>query len=247
MQVLVSLGFSANKVKVYLACLRLGAATAREIAKESGIGRTSIYDIVGGLAKEGLIDVGRRGGVRCYIAEDPKKLVALFRQRTQELENWLPQLLRTHKTVEGKPEITMYEGTSGIKKALEDSLQCRERVIYSFTPVPSLIERLGRIYLSHYVEKRVKEKISIKTLRGHSDRGDRGIFWELYSSDPNLLREVRSMPPSLKLESLIRVYDDRVMVVSGQKSKVAFVVKSKDLAEFLKGIHIVIWDMSKRI
>ena len=55
--VLESLGLSRYEAKVYLALLKLGEATAQEIAEEAGIPYSKIHSILNALANKGLIEI----------------------------------------------------------------------------------------------------------------------------------------------------------------------------------------------
>ncbi len=74
-RVLDELGLHEKRGKGYLACLELGTAAVHEIAKKAEIKRTTAYEILEGLLKEGLVSTTAKGRTRIYVAERPAKLL----------------------------------------------------------------------------------------------------------------------------------------------------------------------------
>ena len=69
---LVNFGLSEKEAKIYLALLELEMATVFEVAKQSGINRSSAYVVLEGLKKKGLVGISDDKKVRRYIAASPE-------------------------------------------------------------------------------------------------------------------------------------------------------------------------------
>src|SRR3989338_6843245 len=89
---LASLGLNAAQARVYFAALELGQANMQELARKSGVKRTSIYNFIDELREKGLITEVKKRKRRLYSAVHPEHLVELEKMRLGELERLLPQL-----------------------------------------------------------------------------------------------------------------------------------------------------------
>ena len=68
---LVSLGLTSYEAKAYLALIRRDSFTAAQVARQSGLPRQRIYDVLGGLVEKGLA-VDAAGNVVKYAATPPE-------------------------------------------------------------------------------------------------------------------------------------------------------------------------------
>ena len=87
-------GFTTNEAKAYLGLLRCQPASAYEIAKQTGIPTSKIYETVGKLVVRGILQANRdEGGNQTYFAMNPTDLMASIRDRTiHETNGLLPEL-----------------------------------------------------------------------------------------------------------------------------------------------------------
>lgn len=82
---LQQLGFTANEIKVYLAILENGKITPTDVAKRTGVNRTTVYSVAKELAKRGVI-VEDLGGVNQYlVALPPRDLDAIVKKEEKQL------------------------------------------------------------------------------------------------------------------------------------------------------------------
>lgn len=92
------LGLTQYEAKAYLALVSRDRYTAAELARESGIPRQRVYDVLGSLAERGLVQV-RPGQVVRYSAVEPQaaigRLMAAHRVSFERLEQTTGRLLDT--------------------------------------------------------------------------------------------------------------------------------------------------------
>jgi sugar-specific transcriptional regulator TrmB len=83
------LGLTTYEAKAYLALTRRGSYTAAQVARQSGLPRQRIYDVLGSLVEKGLASA-RPGDVVKYSATPPQlaidRLVQAHRQELTEIE-----------------------------------------------------------------------------------------------------------------------------------------------------------------
>ncbi len=80
------IGLNKNEQVVYLAVLEAGKIAPQRVARLTGINRTTVYSIARKLTGLGLVneDVGQK--VTYLVANDPKKLTAIYAQEAAQLE-----------------------------------------------------------------------------------------------------------------------------------------------------------------
>lgn len=75
------LGFTAYQSEAYVAAIRLGSATPRELVDESGVPQARIYDIIDDLSDMGLVEVREGSGSKQVTAVPPEVSLEGFKQR----------------------------------------------------------------------------------------------------------------------------------------------------------------------
>jgi sugar-specific transcriptional regulator TrmB len=119
---LEELGLSGNEVKVYLAGLELGGATAQQLAAKAAVVRPTAYVAIGGLTKRGLMSSYTKGKKQYFTAEKPDQLMRLLMEekrkiaeRESKLKSILPGLEAMLAMAGEKPEVKFYEGLEGLE------------------------------------------------------------------------------------------------------------------------------------
>ena len=122
-QILEQFGLNGRKADVYLAVLEMGSSTVIEIAKKAGIKRTTCYDILTDLIKEGLVSEIIKGKKRFFIGESPEKIQKDLQRKESLVSEILPQLKSIHNISGVKPKIRYFEGKEGLMEAYDDALK----------------------------------------------------------------------------------------------------------------------------
>lgn len=82
---LQQIGFNKKEVEVYLTVLKYGKILPAEVAKVTGIKRTTVYSIAKELIKRGIITEDLGGASRFLIALPPSELANLVKKEQEEL------------------------------------------------------------------------------------------------------------------------------------------------------------------
>lgn len=85
-KLLAPLGLNEKEVAIYVSLLKTGGATVSQIAHETGIARTYVYDIAEDLKIKGFLSMLEKRGVRTYAALSHAELVAFIKRKNEELE-----------------------------------------------------------------------------------------------------------------------------------------------------------------
>lgn len=81
---LTALGFSTQEARVYLALLQHPSATGYEIAKQAGLQRANVYQVLAGLTDRNIIDRSSADGVARFVAHPPAEVLGRIKRRTAD-------------------------------------------------------------------------------------------------------------------------------------------------------------------
>src|SRR3989338_10334268 len=103
------LGFTSNEVKVYLTLLGIGRSQAGRIAKECRLERTSTYNALQRLIKDGLVSYIIESNKKVFSAGPPEKIVDLFKEKEERASLILEQLKNIKKGEREKESILNFK------------------------------------------------------------------------------------------------------------------------------------------
>src|SRR3989344_3220686 len=97
---LQKLGLSDKEIALYLAILQRGKVDIPEVAKITGINRTTVYSVASELVSKGLIsqDLGSRPNM--LIAQDPEQLKTYVNRQRNIVDSLIPELHTISKNTE---------------------------------------------------------------------------------------------------------------------------------------------------
>ncbi|MDO8513806.1 MAG: helix-turn-helix domain-containing protein [bacterium] len=247
-QTLQKMGFSDKKSLIYLALLQNGEMSASEIAKETKVQRTTVYDILDDLVKNGFAAIGSAEGKRkTFVAEGPEKLIdfigdkaeevarqkKILDEKQEELKELIPQLRGLSDEVVGKPSVHFYDGAKGLVEALNLCLTSKQPLmIYgSLEPwnrwMPDHFQWFSEEATKRHMEIRRIDQKTINKLRGEDVEIDGG--WP-----------IRLLPVGFTLPGFVLVYGDNVLKASFQRP-MATIIQDKELAGSQKTIFELFW------
>lgn len=161
-QNLFNLGLSEEEVIVYLSALEHGSATALELARNTGIPRTTVYLLIDSLLGKQLLSHSSDEKKKSYFPASPDELVKMAQHKKEKMQETLhsmradlPQLHALYHLYHAKPKVNYYNGKSEIIKLFEESL--KEERIYIYQLSQDFTSYFGP-YLNTYREE-VKKKM----------------------------------------------------------------------------------------
>ena len=245
---LQKLGLTKHEAEVYLASLRLGRASASQIAEQVKIKRPTVYLALDNLIKRGLMLETFSGKKRLFEAEKPQKLEKLTKQMKERatkaealLENLLPGLSKIPKQYKEEPKVSFYSGVEGLKNiALE--ISSSRSSWYFFGSCKKILEKL-------ISSKRMDILKDSWALRDGPHRPkiyiitDAGVYalgkeWEMNQTP---WREVKILPEIMNASSGFFIYEDKLAVLSMEDKPFVAVIKSKEAVEVVKLMYQLIW------
>lgn len=237
-----SIGLNEKTQKVYMTLLKLADAPANDIARKSGIERTTTYHQLEYLIKLGLISSYRHKNIRRFVAENPNKIKGMLEGKIALFEKYLPDIENIFRGSGGDKfiKLRLFEGKEGVQQISEEELGCKEKMVRSIGSSQDL-RKAGNGKIT-FTNRRVEKKIFAKCLRPENDIFSKGWI----ESQEKELREVRLLPASMKLSGMIFIYDDKVALISPEEEGLGFIITSKSFSASMKMIFDIIWETSKK-
>ena len=239
------LGLNKNESAAYLAILELGPSSVLKIAQKSGINRSMLYSILDNLVTKGIIYKSIRGKKVRFVTRDPEALSSLLNDKMQQLEKLLPGLKELAKKGDFKPAISFHEGIEGIKQAYLEAAHSKEKRLYAFVGVESLLSKtkiLEEFWDKQFKIERRKRNVIGKLLVPNNKAGR--VFQK---KDNQSFRESRLVDAEqYNFPSEVLMYDDTTIFISyTQYEEFAVSIKSPAIADTLKMTWRFMWEASK--
>ncbi|MEW5996732.1 MAG: helix-turn-helix domain-containing protein [Candidatus Micrarchaeota archaeon] len=150
---LEEVGLRPNEAKIYSALLRIGTATPAQVARETGLSRSYVYDALETLKAKGLVGMQMKNGKRHYTASDPKHLEEAAKEQLAKAQKIVPVLAKAMEASIAPSEVSVYEGAYIYKQLLRDitgTMKAEEEVLI-FGIDDERIMRLDEYY-PHYLD-----------------------------------------------------------------------------------------------
>jgi sugar-specific transcriptional regulator TrmB len=113
---LESIGLSASESAIYLAGLRLGPATAIQLAQKSDLTRQMVYTVIPSLIEKGLMKEVRISNKRYFQASNPEVLTDRAELLKNEIKKAVPLLKSKQATNNTLPLLSVYENPISMRE-----------------------------------------------------------------------------------------------------------------------------------
>jgi len=235
-QVLEQFGLHGRKADIYLAALELGGASVVDISKKAAVKRTTCYDILQDLEKEGLVAALQKGKKRLFVGENPEKIKKDMARRESLFSEILPELKSIYNVRGTKPKIRFYEGTDGLIEAYDDALEYKGEILAFGSQ--DVIDVLGADWGEWYIKKRVKKGIRVRAILPRTPWLEENIV----AKDKEHLRYCKLVDPEKFPFSVeIDVYGKQKVALISCKEKFAVIIESHEISNTLKWVFEMAW------
>lgn len=233
------IGFTAKKAGIYLALLELGDATVIEIAKKAGLKRTTVYNILPELVRDGLVTSGSHQKKTVFFVEDVRNIKRELEEHGRAVTQLLPELRAIHNIIPYKPRITYYEGTGGMKELYQDTLDSLKSgdTILSYTGLSNFYQLMPQEYARWYIGERVRRKIIIRVIAPESDTSR-----EWMQKAREELREIKMIKSAFRFNADTEIYAHKVALISYRENFLGVIIESKEIAEMQRSAFEVMWN-----
>lgn len=239
---LQEIGLNEKEAAIYLALLQVDAASVIDIAKKTGINRSTVYVVLEDLMKKGLVSETKSGKKIHYQAESPERLVAfvegqrmVFEERSRRLPDIIPQIKSVQRASGERPMVKYFEGREAALSAhlLFFNAEDKEGVGYFFFNRDLIEEIFSPNEMSAVQKTRTGKQIRAKSL-----------YTSAKTTLPTneLSERIKIDGEKYPISCDISIYEDRVQIVAMGKSISTIFIHSKDVADTLKSLFRLAFD-----
>lgn len=237
-------GFNVNEkeIAIYLDVLAHPNSTARAIEKNTGIGRTHIYDIAQTLVEKGFLTHVEKNNKRVFNAVQPHTILDNQKRKLAQFEENMDALTALHGAHGNRPRVVYYEG--------KDELETLQTHFISNKIAPEAIAfsddsfyvKNAGYHQKQEIAKRLKQGVFFRAIAGMSN-----AVLSSHKKDVAENRETRILPRDIfDPKTQLGVHGHKTIVVNYAKNY-AFVVEDQDLADTLKQIFDIVWNSGRVI
>lgn len=228
MDELKELGLSENEVKTYLSLLKLGNVTANNIAKISGLKRSTTYDNLQLLINKGIVSSSKKDSVNYYLASEPEKLLHILDEKKKKIHSIIPKLKELSSATIESSGVTYYDGKKGVLTVLNDVLDSTNGKFYYIGS-----RKMARIPLKHYpdnfVRRRVDAKIFVEGKLAEEDKVDTFID-DAHAESLSAFTYDKKLNGS---KAIMFLYDNKVAFITNVEDPIGVIIKNSKIKDFL--------------
>lgn len=236
-----NVGFSAKKAKTYLALLSLGEARAADIANKAGLKRTTVYNILPELMRDGFIKSTTQKGRKYFFVDETNELVDRAHERLNSIKNIMPELDALQSLTASDHSITHYEGLGGLREmygTLLENTSPRD-IVLTYISSDSFEKNVPSDLLDFYVKKRLTKKVRTRLITESNE-----YMSEWFQKVPTTLREIRHADKKyFSFAGELRIVGPKIFFITYEKDFYGVVVENKELSTMFRNMFNLIWDM----
>ena len=234
-------GLSEKESVVYLSLLKLGSATTTQIADDSNISRTTIYDVVKLLRDKGIVASMIKNKVMHLEAASPEKLISLLEERQNAIKEIMTELKSLEKGKPHLPRTELFIGKEGVKTVYQELL-VNKKPLFAYSNTDAMLSLLP-FYAPRHIADRVKNKIPLKVFSEESEIAEKILF----SKDKKEHRETRVFNELKNTAITIYITEGLVALLSTSKDEpLGILIHHKEFAMAQQLIFEKLWANSKK-
>lgn len=239
-------GLSEAEAKVYQASLALELASVDKIARHSKLNRTSCYSVLERLKNLGLVSQVKRKSKTIFKASPPEKFLDILDDKKQAVQEIMPGLKSLFEISENKPNVKFFEGKEGLKTVLNSILKEASEVMI-FGDGDSFKKSVPG-WSDYYSDKRTAQKIKAKMILMASPSVIKSArLLRSPNDEKSKLVKIRVLPEAYEItNSGFDVFNNKVILYSFEKQKVAVVIENKTISQMMKVAFEILWNDAEK-
>lgn len=234
-KILQSYGLSEKEARVYLACLEIGSGPVVRIAEKARLARSTVYEVLEHLAREGFVATFNKKKIRYFSAEDPNQIIRLSESRANTLKDALPELQAIAGRARRRPTVRFYQGKEEMKIILDEAVSEAETLI-CFASATDYLNELGDEH-RNFLKKRIAAKIPVRVIARDSAKAR-----ERQKLGQQELRQMKLIKDDYPFHGLKYIWKNKITMFSFVGDFVAVVIESKELADMEKAMFEYLWE-----
>lgn len=237
------LGFSDREALIYMALVKRLETTAYDLAKILSLPRTTVYQTLEKMRKQGLVLTSQKNKVLHYSTESFSHLSDLVEIRKKALALVIPKLQElSSKSGLKEPTSHVYIGLEATKTVWEDILleYKNKSIKQTYGTATSKIFTIYGNYFFDWVKRRRNLKLFTGLIFPESDRNKIPVGNEVEKESFRFLNDEYLYPGELT------VYGNKTAIFSFDKKEPhVIVIESPEVAEIFNRMLKLMWSVSK--
>jgi len=241
---LVSIGLGTKEARVYLAALKLGPATAQNIAVKSLVNRPTTYTTIESLVNRGLMSRVQKGKKKFFVANEPGRLVVQMEQQEKDIRD------------------RRVKFSSSLEDLFRNFSPAHQSQVEVLEDLNSLVHHQNDLA---FESSKIEEIVTVTAMDGREKTGERASMepaWRrlydsgvsvrsLYASSEDRLAHGMTVSSRWKskrvdidrfpLEGEITICGDRVTILSCEDSVFGLSIRNRSIANSLRQVFNLAW------
>ncbi len=233
--ILKGLGFQDNEVKVYIANLELGMTQVSNIARFSGIKRTTLYGILEKMEEKKILKKHVKNGVTYYEAINPDDLYSILEKQVLWLKEKLPELRAKNNKFSNKPKIYYFEWAENVAELyrMEVKDDPKDIRIFSSNADRKSWERDKLRKLRNEVYDTAKRKADMKLIMNRKPTKSERLWSKFHPKTIGW--------DKLDIWITIKIYGNKTNFISMNDSITGVVIENEEIARTMESIFDYIY------
>jgi len=167
---LINSGLKEKEAIVYDILISQGILPVKSLIQKSGLKKGILYKTLYDLEKKGLVSQLKISNILHFQAEHPYNLAEIVdrdldraKKTAFSINELLPLLLSSYKASGAKPGIQFYEGISGVKIAIEDTLK-EGKEVFAIYQAGEVHPEIYKWFESYYWNARKSKSIKMNVI-----------------------------------------------------------------------------------
>jgi len=246
---LQELGLSENEALLYSVMLRHPKSTVRELATRSPFPRTMLYYVLNQLMQKGLVSASKNKWRTLYIAENPERLYEFLSQREKEFEKQsravreiIPELKNKYRLAGERPGVRTFEGIEEYKKALEDIIISRPKIILAYEALGK--KKPGLEVRELHEHRRIVKKIQKNIIFVENKESAQYLTKRKYDDFTQFRNTEEETVKHFDVDLML--YDGKILYTSyDEREPTAILIEDKALYEMQQILFLSLWSKAK--
>lgn len=236
---LEKIGLPDNQGKVYLSLLQKGPLFLQEIAKNTGIKRTSLYLVIEQMMENDLIAMEIKKKRKRYYIKNPKILLSRVKDQFYLLDALMPQLESAFEQKSAGNKIRFYDSATGLKETLKEiaTLDGEKNEILTIEGDIRSAFKLGYDFWKDLLAEKKRLGIKSRTIIPSSEKE------EFVIKNHDIKIRTSSMFDDFKI--MLYLFSNKTVILIPEDS-LCIVIENLKIKNALTAMFEIIWKRSKQ-
>jgi sugar-specific transcriptional regulator TrmB len=232
---LEKIGLTEKDVQIYIELLKKQELTATEIAKNTGLNRSHVYDKLDRLIEKGIVSYIIKNNKKYFKSTKPERLKEYILDIQKEIFEIIPQLNKLKKQ-KNKTNVEIFQGKEGMKSVFKDIL--KEKHDYFVLGEEGKFQEILPIYIEQFLRDVKHYKIKEHLLSKESLRKK--------IKKASQLTKIKYLPDNYFSPVMMAIYKNKIAIFIWSEPLITILIESKQVQIGFKNYFNLLWKIAKK-